>query len=271
MVMVMWQQRYQLDRDPFAKSLATKDAWQTLDFKECAQRLDYLERTRGLALVSAAPGYGKTFCMRAFAEKQNANIAKVVYLCMSTLSAIEFYRQLCVALGLESGYRKADMFRELKAHLDYLYTVKKIHCIVIIDEAQYLNAQILRDLKMLMNFDYDSRDRFSLVLSGQPVLVDMLSRQIHEALRQRIIVNYAFQGLSEGEALEYAKKMCALAGGTSSIFGDAALHAAYNCANASIRVFGRVLSRALIIGAQSDAATITAEMVMAASNEVDIR
>jgi type II secretory pathway predicted ATPase ExeA len=209
--------------------------------------------------------------MRTFAERQNANLVKVVYLAMSTLSHIEFYRQLSVALGLESSYRKADMFKDIQSYLDHLYTVKKIHCVVIVDEAQYLNASTLRDLKMLMNFEYDSRDRFSLVLSGQPVLADMLSRQIHEALRQRIIVNYTFKGLSEAESVDYAKKMVALAGGSMSLFDEGALHAAYNFSNASIRMFGKVLSRALIIADQNNRDTVDADIVMAAANEVEIR
>jgi type II secretory pathway predicted ATPase ExeA len=267
----MFRQRYQLTHDPFHKSLPTKDAFVSTDFTECASRLDYLAKTRGLALVTAAPGYGKTFCIRAFAERQNVNLVKVVYLCMSTLSAMEFYRQLCVAIGIESSYRKADMFKDLQSNLDYLYTVKKVHCVIVIDEAQYLSAAILRDLKMLMNFDYDSRDRFSLVLSGQPVLADLLSRQTHEALRQRIVVNYEFAGIGEAEALDYAKKMLTLAGGSAQLFDEAALHAAFNCANGSIRVFGRILSRALIIGATSEANTIDTDMVMSAANEIAIR
>lgn len=267
----MYNQRYQLTQDPFAKSLSTKDAAITKDFTECTTRLEYLAKNRGLALITAAPGYGKSFCLRAFSERQNPSLIKVVYLCMSTLSAMEFYRQLCVALGLESCYRKADMFRDLQAHLDYLYTVKKIHCVIIIDEAQYLNSAILRDMKMLMNFEYDSRDRFSLVLSGQPVLADMLSRQIHEALRQRITVNYEFLGISEEEAKDYARKMVCLAGGSSTLIDDAALHAAFNCANGAIRVFGHILSKALVIGAQNDVDTIGSEMVMAAANEIEIR
>jgi len=99
----------------------------------------------------------------------------------------------------------------------------------------------------------------------------MLSRQIHEALRQRIIVNYAFGGISESEAKEYASSMLTLAGSSTSLFDDAALHAAYNCSNASIRMLGRVLSRALMIGALNDVDTIDAEMVMAASNDLEIR
>jgi type II secretory pathway predicted ATPase ExeA len=124
---------------------------------------------------------------------------------------------------------------------------------------------------MLMNFDCDSRDRFSLILSGQPVLADLLSRQTHEALRQRIVVNYEFSGIGEAEAADYARRMLTLAGGSTQLFDEAALHAAFNCANGSIRVFGRILSRALIIGASADANAIDTEMVMSAANEIAIR
>jgi type II secretory pathway predicted ATPase ExeA len=235
------------------------------------QRLDYLAKNRGLALICAAPGYGKSFCLRSFAEQQNPNLVKVVYICMTTLTAMEFYRQLAQALGLEAFYRKADLYRSIQENLEYFSVQKKIHVIIVIDEAQYLPMSVLRDLKLLMNFDYDSRDRFSLVLSGQPVLADMLSRQIHEALRQRITVNYTFSGLLEAEAKSYAEKMIEVAGGGGRLFEDAALHAAYNCANGAIRVFGHVLGGALMAGGQAGADVINAEMVMAAANEMEIR
>jgi type II secretory pathway predicted ATPase ExeA len=222
-------------------------------------------------LVTAAAGYGKTFCVHAFAKRQNPNLVKVVYLCLSTLSTMEFYRQLSVALGLEAKYRKVDMFRAIQESLEYLSAVKKIHCIVVIDEAQYLTSPVLRDLKMLMNFDYDSKDHFSLILLGQPVLADILSKQIHEALRQRITVNYEFVGVSEAEAIAHAKEMLTLAGSTTTLFDDAALHAAYNCSNGSIRLFGRILSGALLVGARNQAISIDSEMVMASANETAIR
>jgi type II secretory pathway predicted ATPase ExeA len=264
-------QRYQLSQEPFSKSLATKDAYQSADFKECAARLDYLERTHGLALMLASPGFGKSLCLRAFCDRQNPNLTRVVYLCLSTLSAMEFYRQLSVALGLEPRFRKADMFRAIQEQVAYLADTKRVHLVIVIDEAQYLSTEVLRDLKMLMNFDYDSRDRFSLVLCGQPVLADLLLRQVHEALRQRIVVNYTFKGLSATEAKEYASRMVSLAKGPQGLIEDAALSAAYNGSNRAIRVLGQILGAAIRIGAQNNAETIDAEMVMAAANEIAIR
>jgi type II secretory pathway predicted ATPase ExeA len=264
-------QRYQLSSEPFAKSLATKDAYQSADLKECTARLEYLERTRGMALVLASPGFGKSFCVRAFSDRQNPSLVRVVYLCLSTLSAMEFYRQLSVALGLEPRFHKADMFHAIKEQISHLANAKRVHVVVVVDEAQYLSCEVLRDLKMLMNFEFDSRDCFSLVLCGQPVLADLLSRQVHEALRQRIIVNYTFKGLSAAEAQEYAEHMVSLAGGPSGLFERAAVTAAHNGSNGAVRVFGQILGAALRIGAQNDAAAIGAEMVMAAANEIAIR
>jgi type II secretory pathway predicted ATPase ExeA len=190
---------------------------------------------------------------------------------LSTVSPSEFYRQLSSALGLEAPFRKADMFKVIQQHMEYMTLSKKIHVIVIIDEAQYLSSAILRDIKMLMNFSYDSRDCFSLVLLGQPVLADILSMQTNEALRQRITVNYEFSGLKESEAIEYAKAMLVHAGGSEALFDEAALRAAYSSASGSIRTYNHILTGALTIGAQNKTPSIDAEMVMSAASEMAIR
>lgn len=79
-------------------------------------------------------------------------------------------------------------------------------------EAQYLNSDILRDLKMLCNFCMDSQNCFSLILLGQPVLTGLMMRQPNEALRQRIAVSYGFAGLSEDEARDYIRDQMELSG-----------------------------------------------------------
>lgn len=269
--MATHRQLYQLNREPFSKDIPSSNAFPSTDFVECTKRLDYLARIRGLALFTAAPGFGKSFALRAFAEKQNQNITRVIYVHMTTLTTMEFYRQLSMLLGLQAGARKTDMFHAIREHIEYLNDAKHIHPMIIIDEAQYLNAEVFRDLKMLLNFDYDSTDRLSMVLAGQPMLADLLSRQVHEALRQRIVINYAFGGITLAEAKEYAERMLTAAGGSPQLFDESALGAAYNGSGGSIMVFGQILSNALMIGAANEALSIDAEMVMAAANEIAIR
>ena len=97
------------------------------------------------------------------------------------------------------------MFKAIQDRLFYLYKDKRQPLILAIDEAQYLSNGILQDLKMLMNFKYDSLNCFTLILSGEPVLNRTLKRPIHEALRQRIAVHYTFQGLDPDETSAYIK------------------------------------------------------------------
>ncbi len=75
------------------------------------------------------------------------------------------------------------MFKNIQDRLYYLFKKKKQPLILALDEAQYLINGILQDLKMLMNFRFDSLNCFTLILSGEPVLNHTLERPIHEALR----------------------------------------------------------------------------------------
>ncbi len=82
------------------------------------------------------------------------------------------------------------MFKSIKDYMEIMSSDKRVHYILLWDEAPYLSNDILKDLKLLMNFSMDSKDCFSLVLLDQPILNNILEKQIHEALKQMIIINY---------------------------------------------------------------------------------
>ena len=108
-------------------------------------------------------------------------------------------------------------YAETIGQVYYLYREKKQPLVLAMDEAQYLNYNILRDLKMLLNHSYDSLNCFSLVLVGEPYLNHILDKQVHEALRQRITVHYNYEGLSGQEVPDYICHKLELAGGSRSI------------------------------------------------------
>ena len=49
----------------------------------------------------------------------------------------------------------------------------------------------------------DSRDRAAILLAGLPKLNSTLTLQIHEPLRQRIVMNYNLEGLTKDEGKTY--------------------------------------------------------------------
>lgn len=271
MVQKVFKQFYGMSLNPFEKGIKEKDAYVSKDLKEMISRLDYLNELRGIGVFTASPGNGKTFALRCFTKKLNSNLTRVIYLCLTTVTTTEFYRQLCVSLGLEPCSRKADMFKNIKDYMEVMSSDKRIHYILVWDEAQYLNNDILKDLKMLMNFSMDSKDYFSLVLIGQPILINILEKQIHEALKQRIVINYDFEGLSEPEAKEYIHSRLSLAGTSAAILDDNAVLAAYGSCGGSIRRLNMILNKALIIGAQHEKVAIDTDIIMAAANELSLR
>ncbi len=148
---------------------------------------------------------------------------------------------------------------------------KRLHYMLVLDEAQYLNNDILKDLKMLLNFSMDSKDCFSVALIGQPILNNILEKQVHEALKQRIVINYDFEGLSEDAAKEYIHSRLSLAGASSAIIDSNAVQAAYGSCGGSIRRLNMLLTKALIVGAQHEKASIDTEIIMAAVNDLSLR
>ena len=256
--------------NPFSKELASRDAHPTDDMAQVHKRLDHLARVGGIGLVTADPGMGKTFAVRAWADGLNPNTTKLVYVCMSTVTNMEFYRQLCYGFGLEPCFKKSDMYRDIQAHIRNLVDERRMRVVVVIDEAQYLPSSVLRDLQMLVNFDMDSRDLMALVLVGHPVLAQYLSRQPYESLRQRVVVNYRMEGLGEPQAREYVRAMLLKAGADPDIFDDAALAGAHGASGGSIRRLNSIVVNALTIGAQQQARAVDAEMVRSAAEELSL-
>lgn len=266
----MYRAYWGMEFNPFDKEITEKQFYKTNDFCEMAKRLEYLKNVRGIGLFTGLAGTGKTACCRAFVSSLNPSLYKVVYLPMTTISASEFYRDLARGLGLDPCYRKIDNFRSIQERIRNLYREQKTTLVILIDEAQYLGRAILADLKLLMNFEMDSRNYAVLALSGQPALNNTLSMQIHEALRQRIVISYNMQGLAGQEVADYAKDRMRICGVTREVFQPAALEAAYGCCGGSLRKLNSLLHRALIIGCEQKLDTVGTETVMDASNEMEL-
>ena len=229
---------YGLSFNPFDKQMVQeKDRFLSRDLTEMTQRLDYLKEARGIGVFTARPGMGKSFCLRCFAKGLNPNLYHMEYICLSTVSVMEFYRQFCSALGVSDKGGKPGIFK---------------------------------DIKMLMNYGYDSVNCFTLILCGEAHLNNTLRRPVHEALRQRITVHYNFAGLSDSEVAQYVLHKISCAGGAPSIIGQAALSAIHSHSQGNPRLVDNLMTDALALGAQMDKKSIDAEVILAAVNNQNL-
>ena len=58
----------------------------------------------------------------------------------------------------------------------------------------------------------DSKNYAILILSGQPLLNSVLLKQIHDALKQQIVINYNYEGISKDEVNGYISSILKLCG-----------------------------------------------------------
>lgn len=85
----------------------------------------------------------------------------------------------------------------------------------------------------------DSRDRAAILLAGLPKLNSTLMLQIHEPLRQRIVMNYNLEGLTKDEGKTYILEKLKGAGCNQTIFEDAAIEAILNAADGTPRLINK--------------------------------
>jgi type II secretory pathway predicted ATPase ExeA len=92
--------------------------------------------------------------------------------------------------------------------------------LLIVDEAQNLDAETLEEIRLLTNINADDHTLLQLLLVGQPELHDMLKRHDLRQLAQRISVMARLEPLDEKETARYIRHRIERAG------GDARQHAA---------------------------------------------
>ena len=261
--------RYGLEFNPFIKN-SKEILVVTSEYREITFRLDYLTKTKGFGLLTGSAGRGKTTALRNWAAGLNPSLYKVIYSSLSTLTLNDFYRNLILELGATPAFKKPDNFRIIQEEITRLSVEKRKSPIIIIDEANYVSNAILNDLKMLFNFEMDSRDRAVILLAGLPQLNSTLRLSAHEPLRQRIVMNYNLEGISKEEGRQYILEKLKGAGCNQTVFEDAAIEAVLNAADGTPRMINKFCNSSMLIGDAQKANLITAEIVMKAVNDSEL-
>ena len=118
----MFNSFYGLRSNPFDKQqFSENDCFRSNDFEQMTARLNFLKETRGIGVFTARPGMGKSFALRCFAKSLNPNMYHMEYICLSTVSVSDFYKEFCQVLGVSDKGGKTGMFRSIQEHILRVY------------------------------------------------------------------------------------------------------------------------------------------------------
>ena len=108
----MYLQHFGLSHAPLGKELT--EPWDDGVLAQFKQRFDWLLHSPGVGLITGEPGVGKTAALRSLTGALNPHRYQVLYQAETDFGRIDIYRGLARALGLEPGYRRAQLWREIK-------------------------------------------------------------------------------------------------------------------------------------------------------------
>lgn len=255
-------------KEPFTKDIDTKEIFLSDAFKELLSRLDYMKNNRGLMCLTGEAGTGKTLAIRTFVESLNTNLYLPLYIPLSTVSVLEFYRQLNQKLTGEFLYRKVDLFHSIQTSVkDYVTNRKKVP-VIILDEAHLLKFENLHEIPIILNFDIDSTDPLIFIMVGQQHLRDKVTRPVHLSLSQRFSMRYHIPFLDKKETKAYVEHRLNICGVRENIFSDQAIEAIYQNTTGIPRVIDSIAGKALTLAAMRKKQMITEEEIFSASKEI---
>ncbi len=260
-------QHFGLTHYPLGK--APTELWDDGPLARLQERFQWLLDSPGVGVLTGEAGVGKTAALRQLTRPLNPHRYQVVYLAETDFGRLDLYRSLALALGLEPAFRRAALWREIKARIQELADGKGVVALWIIDEAQNLPVEFFRDLPAFLNFAFDSRDLMAIWLLGHPRLAHTLERAPYAALASRIQVRLRLKPVVERERFHHLiGHAFRQAGAQHTLLSDSGLELVRQASQGLPRQAGRILKTAMQLAVPKGLNHLPDELIQQAIEEL---
>jgi general secretion pathway protein A len=228
--------------------------------KEALAALVYgLEEGHTFLLLTGKVGTGKTIVLESFRANVDKNV-KVIVLANPTLTSDEFYYIMARRFGIEGdSVHKARLLDRLETACDD-EVKKRLHTLLIFDEAQTINRDLLEEIRLLSNI---STAIIQIFFVGQPEMKERLSQPEFESLDQRIGMRCELRPMDRIETEAYIHSRLRVAGCNSyrSVYKKDALDAIFHYTRGIPRLINTLCDQVLIAGFAQNVRQIQSNVV----------
>jgi general secretion pathway protein A len=237
---------------PFTREIGNDDRFVLQEYED-AQRamLETIEQRMSCALIAPA-GTGKTSLLRAIVHRLPDARYRTHYVKVTGLSKRDMCREIAAAMGLQPAGSYPSLVRKLQERFLETADTDGLRPVLLLDEAHDLRVDVLAMLRVLTNFDMDSRLVLSIVLAGQPKLRDLLRREELDDIAKRLAHFATLRTLSRDETRKYLEHRCTVAGSATLPFDDGATDAIFEIGRGNLRATDQLARKTLQVAHEQD-------------------
>jgi type II secretory pathway predicted ATPase ExeA len=239
-----WLTHFSLKEAPFSKEIGDAELWVPSSRARLVDELVETCHERGHILLTGEPGVGKTCVLRALRHRLPHAGFRLTYCHNATLGRRDFYRHVCLALGLSPKATAAAVFYAIHEHVQQLGE-ERIHPVFLLDEAHLLHQDVLEHLHILANHEWDARALLSIVLVGLPELKDRLALRKNRSLCSRIHTRVALGEACAADTAEYLGQRMRRAGTDREVFSSDAIALMHEASRGHLRDLDRIATACL--------------------------
>ena len=255
-------------KTPFTRELPVAERYALPHQAEALEALAQAVRQQMSAALIAPAGTGKTVVLRMLVAGLAKARYQVRYVKVTGLSKRDLCKEIAVACGLSPVGIYPALVRKLQEAFEHTAGVDGLRPVIVLDEAHDLRPESLAMLRLLTNFEMDSRLVLSVVLAGQPPLRTLLARVEQVAIAQRLAHYATLRLLSREETRCYVLHRCTLAGATADPFDAEAHEAIFELSRGNLRAIDHLALKSLQLAAAAGLTAVSPAELIAARNHL---
>jgi len=255
---------FQFKGRPFTREIPTRDCFSLPYLDDQVDELTKAVEMRMSALVMAPPGFGKTVILRRVKENLPEARYHVTYLKVTRLSSRDLCREISRAIGAKPAGSYPSLVRAVQRKMLDSSSAEGIRPVLLVDDAHALRDQGFELLKLLTNFEMDSKLVLSIILSGHNALKERLLRDDLADVKQRIIHCGELRLLSRDETKEYILHRLRLVGCSTAPFDQNSLEIIYEMSRGNMRAIDNLAYKSLVQAANKKEKIVNTKHVAAA-------
>lgn len=199
----------------------------------------------GITVVVGEVGSGKTMLCRMLAQRLTDAQVDLVFLANPSFGPREILQSIAADWGLVVPPEQSLLLAIQNALMQRHEQGRRV--VVLIDEAQTMQAESLDEVKLLSNLETEQRKLLQIVLFGQPELDDLLALPRLRQVRDRVVHRFELQPFNAADARAYVDHRLRLAGWRGGeVFEAAALKRLIAASGGRLRAIHLLADKALL-------------------------